>query len=260
MDKQLSQPASAPFLKVLGVNVSRVDYESAVSAIINAAAARQSFGATALAVHGVMEAFRDSAFTELVNRLHLVAPDGQPVRWAMNLLGARELKDRVYGPTLMLKVCEQAAAKGLPIFLYGSTQAVLDRLSSNLKKKFPGLIVAGIQADRFRDASPEEDEQDIRTIHQSGARIVLVGRGCPRQEKWVAAHIGRIQAAMIAVGAAFDFHAGTLPQAPKILQDYGLEWLFRLVNEPGRLWRRYLILNPLFVLNFSQQLIKSKVG
>lgn len=260
MDNHLNQPASTPFVKVLGVNVSRVDYGSAVETIINAAKERQSFGATALAVHGVMEAYRDSAFAERLNLLHLITPDGQPVRWAMNLLGARELKDRVYGPTLMLKVCERAAADELPVFLFGSTQAVLDRLSRNLKTKIPGLIVAGMQADRFRDASPEEDEQDIRTIHESGARIVMVGRGCPRQEKWVVAHLGKIEAAMIAVGAAFDFHAGTLPQAPRILQDYGLEWLFRLVNEPKRLWRRYLILNTLFILNFSQQLIRSRVA
>jgi len=260
MDNHLKQPASTPSLKVLGVNVSCVDYEAAVAAIIDAAKGGRSFGATALAVHGLMEAYRDKKFAELVNRLHLITPDGQPVRWAMNLLGARELKDRVYGPTLMLKVCEQAAANQLPIFLFGSTTEVLDRLSTNLKTKFPGLVVGGMQADRFREASPDEDEQDIAAIKQSGARIVLVGRGCPRQEKWVAAHIGRIPAAMIAVGAAFDFHAGTLPQAPKILQDYGLEWLFRLVNEPTRLWRRYLILNPLFVWNFSQQLLKSKVG
>lgn len=247
-------------LKVLGVNVSRVDYDAAVASIISAAQAQRSFGATALAVHGVMEAHRDSAFRETLNRLDLVTPDGQPVRWAMNLLGARELKDRVYGPTLMLKVCEQAAANKLPIFLYGSTQPVLDRLSRNLSARFPDLIIAGQQADRFRDALPAEDEADTRTINRSGARIVLVGRGCPRQEKWVAAHLGRIPAAMIAVGAAFDFHAGTLPQAPKLLQDYGLEWLFRLLNEPKRLWRRYLILNPLFVWSFSQQLIKTKVG
>jgi exopolysaccharide biosynthesis WecB/TagA/CpsF family protein len=247
-------------VKVLGVNVSRVDYESAVAAIICAAREQRSFGATALAVHGVMEAYRDGSFAEILNRLHLITPDGQPVRWAMNLLGARELKDRVYGPTLMLKVCEQAASNQLPIFLFGSTKAVLDQLSANLQTKFPGLVVAGVQPDRFREASADEDELDIATINQSGARIVLVGRGCPRQEKWVAAHIGRIPAAMIAVGAAFDFHAGTLPQAPKILQDYGLEWTFRLVNEPKRLWRRYLILNPLFILNFSQQLLRSKVG
>jgi len=257
MDKLLTQPYATPALNVLGVNVSRVDYEAAVGAIIHAANDRRSFGATALAVHGVMEAHRDNAFAELVNRLHLITPDGQPVRWAMNLLGARELKDRVYGPTLMLKVCERAAANQLPIFLFGSTKEVLERLSQNLKTRVPGLVVAGMQADRFRDASAEEDQQDIQAINQSGARIVLVGRGCPRQERWVAAHLGKIQAAMIAVGAAFDFHAGTLPQAPKILQDYGLEWLFRLVNEPKRLWRRYLILNPLFVLAFSRQLINS---
>lgn len=260
MGQHLTEATSTPFLKVLGVNVSRVDYAAAVDVIISAAKERRSFGATALAVHGVMEAHRDDGFTTQVNRLQLIAPDGQPVRWALNLLGARELKDRVYGPTLMLKVCEQAAANKLPIFLYGSTQTVLDRLSRNLQLKFPGLVVAGVQADRFRDATPEEDEQDIRTIEESGARIVMVGRGCPRQEKWVAGHLGKIDAAMIAVGAAFDFHAGTLPQAPKILQDYGLEWLFRLVNEPTRLWRRYLILNPLFVWNFSQQLIKSKIA
>ncbi len=260
MGKYLTQSAATPFLKVLGVNVSRVDYGDAVEAIIRAARERRSFGATALAVHGVMEAYRDREFAELLNRLDLIAPDGQPVRWALNLLGARELKDRVYGPTLMLKVCEQAAASRLPIFLYGSTQTVLNRLSQNLQTRFPGLVIAGIQADRFRDASPEEDEHDIRIINQSGAGIVLVGRGCPRQEKWVGAHLGKIEAAMIAVGAAFDFHAGTLPQAPKILQDYGLEWAFRLVNEPSRLWRRYLILNPLFIFNFSQQLIRSKVG
>jgi exopolysaccharide biosynthesis WecB/TagA/CpsF family protein len=260
MAKLLNQPLSMPSLGVLGVNVSRVDYEAAVAAIIHAAQDQRSFGATALAVHGVMEAYRDRAFAETLNRLDLVTPDGQPVRWAMNLLGARELKDRVYGPTLMLKVCEQAAVNRLPIFLYGSTQPVLDRLSRNLTKRFPDLIIAGMQADRFRDASPAEDEADTRTINESRARIVLVGRGCPRQEKWVAAHLGKVQAAMVAVGAAFDFHAGTLRQAPKILQDYGLEWLFRLLNEPKRLWRRYLILNPLFVLNFSHQLIKTKVG
>jgi N-acetylglucosaminyldiphosphoundecaprenol N-acetyl-beta-D-mannosaminyltransferase len=160
---------------------------------------------------------------------------------------------------LTLRICEKAAAEGLSLFLFGSSQDVLDRLGRNLKAKFPNLIIAGMQADRFREPSTAEDEEDIRTINQSGARIVFVGRGCPRQEKWVATHLGKIQAAMVAVGAAFDFHAGTLPQAPKILQDYGLEWLFRLINEPRRLWRRYLILNPLFVLSFSRQLIKSRV-
>lgn len=260
MGEQLAGSDRIQSLNVLGVKVSRVDYLSAVGAIIDAAHKRRSFGVSALAVHGVMEAYRDRAFSEAVNRLDLITPDGQPVRWALNLLGARELKDRVYGPTLMLQVCERAAAENLSVFLYGSTRTVLERLSENLQTRFPGLVVAGSKVDRFRDATAAEDEEDIRLIAESGARIVMVGRGCPRQEKWVAAHLGKIEAPMLAVGAAFDFHAGTLSQAPRILQDYGLEWLYRLVHEPGRLWRRYLILNPLFVWSFGQQLIRSKVG
>ena len=252
--------AAIPFVNVLGVKVSRVDYSAAVDLVIAAAVEQRSFGVTALAVHGLMEAYRDRAFAGTLRRLDLITPDGQPVRWAMNLLGARELKERVYGPTLTLRVCERAAAKGLPIFLYGSTQTVLDRLSQNLTARFPRLIIAGLKADRFRDATTEEDHDDIRLIAESGARIVLVGRGCPRQEKWVAGHLGKVMAPMMAVGAAFDFHAGTVPQAPRLLQDYGLEWLFRLAHEPKRLWRRYLILNPLFVWSFSQQLIKSAVN
>ncbi len=247
---------ATPSLRLLGVDVSRVDYDFAVAAIIEAARQRQSFGVTALAVHGVMEAYRDRAFADALNRFDLVTPDGQPVRWALNLLGARELKDRVYGPTLTLKICERAATEGLPIYFYGSTQKVLDSLTRNLSERFPGLIIVGSKADRFRDPTPREDADDIQAIRRSGARIVFVGRGCPRQEKWVAAHLGKIEAPMVAVGAAFDFHAGILPQAPKMLQDYGLEWLFRLAMVPLRLWRRYLILNPLFVWKFGWQLMK----
>lgn len=241
-------------LNLLGVGVSRVDYNLAVERIIQAAKARESFGVTALAVHGVMEAKQDAKFAAKLNTLHLITPDGQPVRWALNLLGARELKDRVCGPKLMLKVCERAAAEGVSIFLFGSTQSVLDSLCSNLKAKFPQLIIAGTQADRFRDATTEEDTGDINRINESGAGIVFVGRGCPRQEKWVADHLGKINATLFAVGAAFDFHAGTLDAAPQILQDYGLEWFYRLLQEPKRLWRRYLILNPLFIYNFGLQL------
>ena len=260
MARPLNTTSQIPSVNVLGVRVSRVDYERAVEVIIQAASDRRSFGVGALAVHGLMEANRDRAFSEILKQLELLTPDGQPVRWAMNLLGARELKDRVYGPTLMLKVCERAATEGLSIFFYGNTAAVLERLSQNLTQKFPRLIIAGTIPDRFRDASPAEDNEDIRIIADSGARIVMVGRGCPRQEKWVANHLGSIHAPMLAVGAAFDFHAGVKPQAPRFMQDYGLEWLFRLAHEPRRLWRRYLILNPLFVLSFGQQLIRSKVG
>jgi N-acetylglucosaminyldiphosphoundecaprenol N-acetyl-beta-D-mannosaminyltransferase len=260
MGASLNQTGDIPSVNVLGVNVSRVDYERAVEVIIQAARERRSFGVGALAVHGVMEAKRSRDFSATLQQMHLLTPDGQPVRWAMNLLGARELKQRVYGPTLMLRVCERAAAEALPIFLYGSTETVLDHLSQNLRQKYPGLIIAGMTSGRFRDSTRAEDEEDIRLINESGARIVMVGLGCPRQEKWVASHLGRIHGPMLAVGAAFDFNAGLKAQAPRILQDHGLEWLYRLAHEPRRLWRRYLILNPLFVWSFGQQLLRTKVG
>ena len=245
-------------LNLLGVLVSRVDYDTAVEEVIAAAKGRKSFGVTALAVHGLMEAHRDSQFAQKLNRLHLVTPDGQPVRWAMNLLGARELKERVYGPTLMLKVCERAAKEQLPIFLYGSKQSVLTSLRRNLLRWYPNLVITGTQADRFREATAAEDQKDIDSIEASGARIVFVGRGCPLQEKWVADHIEKIAAVMIAVGAAFDFHAGTLRQAPKSMQDWGLEWLFRLALEPKRLWKRYLIYNSLFLFSLTLQFMRVK--
>lgn len=243
-------------LNILGVCVSRVDYSTAVEEIILAAKERKNFGVTAIAVHGIMEGFLDYKFAEQLNKFHIVTPDGQPVRWAMNLLGATELRDRVCGPTLMLKICEKAAIEGLPIFLYGSREIVLKKLHKNLLERYPNLIIAGVQSDRFRQATLDEDEADINLINGSGARIVFIGRGCPRQERWIAQHIGRINSVMVAVGAAFDFHAGFLRRAPKILQEFGLEWLFRLFQEPKRLWKRYLLLNSLFIFNFCLQLLK----
>lgn len=243
-------------LNILGVYVSRVDYNAAVEEIILAAKERKSFAVTAIAVHGIMEGFLEHKFAEQLNKFHMVTPDGQPIRWAMNLLGATELRERVCGPTLMLKICERAAIERLSIFLYGSKQAVLERLKKNLLTRYPDLIIAGMQSDRFRQAKPDEDRADIDLINNSGAQVIFVGRGCPRQEKWIARHIGEINSVMVAVGAAFDFHAGLSLRAPKILQKFGFEWLFRLFQEPKRLWKRYLLLNPLFIFSFCLQLLK----
>jgi N-acetylglucosaminyldiphosphoundecaprenol N-acetyl-beta-D-mannosaminyltransferase len=245
-----------PKLNVLGIGISRLDYDLAVRTLLSAAKQKKSFGMTALAVHGLMEGFLDPRFAAQLNRFDLVTPDGQPVRWAMNLLGAKELKERVYGPRVTALVCEAAAKNGVPIFLYGSHRSVLEKLEQNLRTSYPGIRIAGAQADRFREATPEEDQMDIQTIRDSGAGIVLVGRGCPRQEKWVFSHLGKIDAVMMAVGAAFDFISGNKPAAPKFMQDIGCEWLFRLVHEPGRLWKRYLFLNPLYIFHVTLQILK----
>ena len=231
---------------VLGVLVNAIDYEGAVSRIVTAARNRAPLSVTALAVHGVMTGVQDKTHMYRLNRLDLVLPDGQPVRWALNIMHHTQLPDRVYGPTLMRKVCERAAAEQLPIFLYGSTQDVLNRLTENLCRQHPGLQIAGASPSRFRQVSAEEQDAINTQIRESGARIAFVGIGCPRQEVWAYENTASIEMPVLAVGAAFAFHAGALSQAPTWMQRYGLEWLFRLVIEPRRLWRRYVILNPIY--------------
>ncbi len=235
---------------LFGIQYCATDYDEASSVIVENARERHSYGVSALAVHGLMTAYHNQSIREKVNTIQLVVPDGQPVRWALNSIFKAGLKDRVYGPQLTLHVLEKADALALRIYLFGSTKQTCDRFVDFIRRRFPNLVIAGVHVDRFRDATPEEDVADIAKINASGAHIVLVGRGCPRQEIWVADHLGKVNAAMMAVGAAFDFHAGVLPQAPSWMQRAGLEWLFRLIQEPRRLWKRYLVTNSQFVYQF----------
>jgi N-acetylglucosaminyldiphosphoundecaprenol N-acetyl-beta-D-mannosaminyltransferase len=232
---------------VLGVLVDIVDYEAATARILEAARERRPYAVTALAVHGVMTGVQDPAHNARLNSFDLVTPDGQPVRGALNLLHHAQLGDRVYGPTLTLRVLEQAAAEGLPVYLYGSTQPTLDRLVPALEGMFPALKIAGVEASKFRGAQPGEPAEIAERIKASGARIVLVGLGCPRQEIFTYAMRPLLDMPMLAVGAAFDYHAGLLRKPPAWMQRYSLEWLWRLGLEPARLWRRYLILNPAYL-------------
>lgn len=233
------------------------DYERASDIIIEKAMARSSFGVSALAVHGLMETYQSAIIKEKVRQLDMVVPDGQPVKWALNSLHNTQLKDRVYGPELTLAVLKKANDRRLKVFLFGSTKNTLQKFSTFIQTTFPSVIIAGIHVDRFRDATAEEDQQDVQKINDSEAHIVLVGRGCPRQEIWVADHLQKIHAPMMAVGAAFDFHAGVLKQAPRWMQKNGLEWLFRFIQEPQRLWKRYLITNSLFIYLFLKTKFRS---
>lgn len=247
-------------VNVLGVQYAVVDYALATSQIIAAAAERKSFGVSALAVHGLMEAANDGHFKELVNQIDLVVPDGQPVRWAMNALHDTQLKDRVYGPQLTVHVLEQCNQLGYRVFLFGSKQETLNKLSNHIAQYYPKIVIAGVQEDRFREASYEEDQEDITSINSLQPNLVLVGRGCPRQEKWVAAHLHKIDAPMMAVGAAFDFLAGTVSQAPAWMQKRGLEWFYRLCMEPQRLWKRYLFTNSKFLWLFTIAIIRKTLA
>ena len=231
---------------IVGVNVTAVDYEAAVAKIVDAAKNRAPFGVSALAVHGVMTGVLDNRHRHRLNGLELIVPDGQPVRWALNLLHGCKLKDRVYGPNLMLETCRAAAKEELSIFLFGGKQTLLDTLEAQLLNKFPNLKIAGKLASKFRTVTPEEKQTIIDTINASGASITMVGLGCPRQEVWAYEFKDDIRMPVLAVGAAFNFHAGELAQAPPWLQRWGFEWLYRLAREPKRLWRRYIYLNPYY--------------
>jgi N-acetylglucosaminyldiphosphoundecaprenol N-acetyl-beta-D-mannosaminyltransferase len=243
---------------VLGVNISAVDYAHTVQAVIMAAEQGRPCSVSALAAHGVMTGVLDPVQKRRLNGLDLVVPDGQPVRWALRLLYGINLPDRVYGPNLTLKILEAAASRRLPVFFYGSKPETLSRLVANIGSKYPALLIAGTLPSRFRRLSHEEKSSVADEIRRSGAKIVFVGLGCPRQETWAFEYRALLNIPIIAVGAAFDFHAGILRQAPSHWQHVGLEWLFRLIQEPRRLWKRYLVFNTLYVYNLLMQCTRLK--
>lgn len=240
---------------VLGVDYSATTYDELTQKLVSHAQRKESIGVTALAVHGLIECVNNTTLRDKVNTIQYIVPDGQPIRWFMNHFHKAGLNDRVYGPELTWRLLKAADKAKLGVYFYGSTKETLDKFIENVERHYPNVMISGFHIDRFRDASAEEDIADVEKISASGASIVLVGRGCPRQEQWVADHIGKVPAVMLAVGAAFDFHAGLKKQAPPIMQRNGLEWLFRLTQEPKRLWRRYLFTNSKYVYLVTRKLL-----
>jgi N-acetylglucosaminyldiphosphoundecaprenol N-acetyl-beta-D-mannosaminyltransferase len=199
-------------------------------------------------VHGVMESQDDEELRDIHNRAGLTTPDGMPMVWSAHYAGAPYVA-RVYGPDLMLEMSREAAQRGWRFFFYGGKEGVAERLASRLEAQFPGLQVVGCFSPPFRALSSEEDAAIIERINSLVCSVVWVGLSTPKQERWMADHLHRVNAAvMVGVGAAFDIHAGMVRQAPPWMQRFGLEWLFRLMQEPGRLWSRYLYNNPRFII------------
>jgi exopolysaccharide biosynthesis WecB/TagA/CpsF family protein len=229
------------------VKVSVTSYQEVVRAVIWAATNGDRGIATFMPVHGIVTGVTDREFRKRLNECDIVAPDGQPVRWALNHFHNAELDDRVYGPETMRRVCLRAAQSGIGIFLCGSTPEVLEKLSAKLLEWFPTLKILGTDSPPFRPMTPSENDALCQRINDSGAKIVFIGMGCPRQEIFAHANRDKINAVQLCVGAAFDFHAGQKKMAPAFFQNHGLEWLFRLFQEPGRLWKRYLVTNSIFV-------------
>lgn len=217
------------------------------------ARARASRYVTICNVHVVVSASRDADYREIINGSDMATPDGAPVAWMLRRQGFAG-QPRISGPDLMWALCERAAAENLPVYCYGSSEATLALLERRMRQAFPELRIT-MESPPFRALTPEEDAAAVERIDASGAGIVFVGLGCPKQERWMAEHRGRVNAVMIGVGAAFDFHAGTVRRAPAWMRDNGLEWLHRLLSEPRRLWKRYLVTNTLFILGAARQLL-----
>lgn len=236
---------------LFGVKVSPTTYTEVVNATIAAATHGQPAIISCHAVHAIVTASNAPDLRDKVNHFDVVTPDGQPVRWALNLLHGAKLRERVYGPELMLRLCQSAAGQGLGIYLYGGTPSSLTRLQSSLLTRFPELKIVGSESPPFRALTAEEDNDVIKRVNDSGAALLFIGLGCPKQDHFAADHRQSIHCVQVCVGAAFDFHAGITPMAPLWMQRRGLEWLYRLCREPRRLWRRYLVTNTQFVMKLA---------
>ena len=256
-------PAAAPetaspprrLLPVLGVPIDAINLAEAVQRIAAWAEHRDSRVVCICNAHSVVTAGQDPGFMQVLRSADMTTPDGAPVAWMLRRQGAAG-QGRVSGPDLMPDYFQHAAAAGEPVFLYGSTPETLHRLKAVLRRRWPALKIAGAVSPPFRALTESEDQLIVDQINASGARTVWVSLGCPKQERWMAAHHGRVQAVMVGVGAAFDFHAGTVARAPEWMQRHGLEWLHRLASEPGRLGRRYITTNSAFLLGALRQLLR----
>jgi N-acetylglucosaminyldiphosphoundecaprenol N-acetyl-beta-D-mannosaminyltransferase len=242
-------------VNVLGVGVSNVAVDQAVAAIERFVASRRPHYVCVSNVHTVMMSQYDQGYRRIQNRAAMVTPDGMPLAWFARLQGY-EQRCRVRGVDLMLASLQASARTGTAHYLYGGRDGVVRRLAEMLRARVPGVRIVGTHSPPFRPLAPGEDDEDVRRINASGADIVWVGLGAPKQERWMADHLGRVDApVLVGVGAAFDFLAGAVPQAPAWMQDHGLEWLFRLRTEPRRVWRRYVFNNPMFLLLATLQLL-----
>lgn len=232
---------------ILNVGISAIDMNDARSLIENAIMKRQKEYICVCPVSTIMECKRDKMVLESVNSASLAAPDGMPSVWIGRMLGYKNIK-RVYGPELMQEICDVSEKNGYKIFFYGSSANILNKLKEKLNKKYPALVISGAYSPPFRQLTKEEDDKIVEEINNKHPDIIWVGLGSPKQDLWMYQHRDRINAPlMIGVGAAFDFLSGVKPQAPRWIRNNGFEWLFRLITEPNRLWRRYLIDNPLFI-------------
>jgi N-acetylglucosaminyldiphosphoundecaprenol N-acetyl-beta-D-mannosaminyltransferase len=256
MVDRLLKPEPLQSRRILRTRVDATSYRHATGQVLDWAAAGESRYVCVATVNNLIEGCDDPGYNALMEAADLVTPDGMPLVWGLRLLGVPDAS-RVYGPDLTPLVCEEAARRGVPVGFYGGQDDVLDDLAASLTTRYPGLRIAYRWSPPFRPLTAEEEAKVADDLVRSGTRVLFVGLGTPKQERWMADHKG-LPMVMLGVGAAFDFLSGRKRQAPRALQRLGLEWLYRLVQEPGRLWRRYLYRNPRFVALFGAQLLRER--
>jgi N-acetylglucosaminyldiphosphoundecaprenol N-acetyl-beta-D-mannosaminyltransferase len=240
---------------ILGMKVNVINIEDATRQVIQLAKARKSSYVCLANVHMVMEAYDSAEFRQIVNSADLVTPDGKPLSWSLQALGATN-QQQVCGRELTLHICQAAALSRISVGFYGSSKDVLSDLVTKMKQGYPDMNIAYTYSPPFRSLTPQEKDTVIREIQSSGVKILFVGLGCPKQERWMAQHKHQIAAVMLGIGAAFDMLAGAKPQVPRWMQNLGLEWLFRLCLEPRRLWDRNFRHSPRFIVIFARQILK----
>jgi N-acetylglucosaminyldiphosphoundecaprenol N-acetyl-beta-D-mannosaminyltransferase len=256
MVDRLLKPEPLQSRRILRTRVDATSCRHATGQVLDWAAAGESRYVCVATVNNLIEGCDDPGYNALMEAADLVTPDGMPLVWGLRLLGVPDAS-RVYGPDLTPLVCEEAARRGVPVGFYGGQDDVLDDLAASLTTRYPGLRIAYRWSPPFRPLTTEEEARVADDLVRSGTRVLFVGLGTPKQERWMADHKG-LPMVMLGVGAAFDFLSGRKRQAPRALQGLGLEWLYRLVHEPRRLWRRYLYRNPRFVALFAAQLLRQR--
>jgi N-acetylglucosaminyldiphosphoundecaprenol N-acetyl-beta-D-mannosaminyltransferase len=250
--------SNLPRVNILGVGINAITMSQALTEISTWVDHHSPHYVAVCTVHTVMECQRSSLVRQAINEAGLATPDGMPLVWLGKWLSRLEV-NRVYGPDLMLALCELSVKRGYTHYFYGGAAGVAEQLARRLQQRFPGLNIVGACSPPFRTQMSKEEPELLRQINQARPDIIWVGLGTPKQDLWMATHRPLLSApVLIGIGAAFDFHTGRVPQAPPWMQHNGLEWLFRLWQEPHRLWYRYLVYNPLFILLILAQTLKLK--
>lgn len=244
---------------ILGVSVNASSYEEVVERSLSWAGQHQSRALFFVNVHVIMEALDDPSFRAYLNQADMINPDGMPLVWALRALGERGAS-RVYGPDATVAMLKAAEDAGIPVGFYGGSQSALGKLIDFVRRQYPKLKIVFVESPPFRTLTTEEDQAAIERIADSGARLLFVGLGCPKQERWIMEHVGKVSAVMFGVGAAFDFLSGSKVQAPRWMMRCGLEWVFRFAHEPRRLAKRYVKHNPRFIALFLHQLFSQSRG